>query len=50
MEVGKQDHCLDEDGLEGQNQSLLMLLLREFFGGVLGKTFQVSKFYLICHL
>lgn len=36
VSVGKQGHCRDKDGLEGQNQSRLMLLPREFFSGALG--------------
>ncbi|GMP76713.1 hypothetical protein CsSME_00033262 [Camellia sinensis var. sinensis] len=34
--MGERCLCRDKDGLEGQDQSLLILLLREFFSGVLG--------------
>ncbi|KAF5941726.1 hypothetical protein HYC85_019368 [Camellia sinensis] len=45
--MGERGLCQDKDGLEGQDQSLLILLLREFFSGVLAYTSNTCGLFLV---
>ncbi|CAL5415763.1 unnamed protein product [Camellia sinensis] len=47
VSMGERGLCRDKDGLEGQDQSLLILLLREFFSGVLAYTSNTCGLFLV---